>query len=214
MIDIHTHIIPGVDDGAKDVETSIKMILKEIECGVDTVVFTPHSYMNGFINKHKIIDSFNLFKTKLENYDIKYYLGQEIYFEKDTLDKLKNNEYLTINNTKFILIEFDSDINYEDLSEIIYSIRLIGFEPIIAHIERYNISIKDYYRLKKELNPLFQVNTSFVLEHKKTAKKMIKDRIIDYIASDCHSLNRRAPNLDNVKKILSKYPWLNIDRFN
>lgn len=214
MIDIHTHIIPDVDDGAKDVETSILMIKKEIECGVDTIVFTPHSYLHRFIDKEKIIDRFNLLKKELVNYDIKYYLGQEIYYEADTLDKLKNNKYLTINNTKYILIEFDYDIIYDDLVEIIYSIRLLGYEPIIAHIERYNISFKDYYRLKKEFNPILQVNCEFVLNHKIRAKRMIKDKIIDYIASDCHSLNRRRPNLDKVKKILNKYLYLNVDRFN
>lgn len=214
MIDVHTHIIPNVDDGARDIETSLLMIKKEIECGVDTVVFTPHSYLHRFIDKDKIIDKFNLLKSELVNYDIKYYLGQEIYYEADTLEKLGNNKYLTINNTKYILIEFDYDITYDDLVDIIYSIRLLGYEPIIAHIERYNISIKDYYRLKKEFNPLLQVNCEFVLKHKIKALKMINDKVIDYIASDCHSTNRRKPNLDKVKKILKKYSFLNIDRFN
>lgn len=214
MIDVHTHIIPNVDDGARDIETSLLMIKKEIECGVDTVVFTPHSYLHRFIDKDMIIDKFNLLKGELVNYDIKYYLGQEIYYEAYTLEKLKNNKYLTINNTKYILIEFDYDITYDDLVDIIYSIRLLGYEPIIAHIERYNISIKDYYRLKKEFNPLLQVNCEFVLKHKIKALKMIKDKVIDYIASDCHSTNRRKPNLDKVKKILKRYSFLNIDRFN
>lgn len=214
MIDVHTHIIPNVDDGARDIETSLLMIKKEIECGVDTIVFTPHSYLHRFIDKDMIIDKFNLLKGELVNYDIKYYLGQEIYYEADTLEKLKNNKYLTINNTKYILIEFDYDITYDDLVDVIYSIRLLGYEPIIAHIERYNISIKDYYRLKKEFNPLLQVNCEFVLKHKLKALKMIKNKVIDYIASDCHSTNRRKPNLDKVKKILKRYSFLNIDRFN
>ena len=100
-----------------------------------------------------------------------------------------------------------------ELEDIIYTIRLKGYEPIIAHIERYNINLKDYYKLKKDTNVLMQVNTKFLIQNKHMAKKMIKDKIIDYVASDCHSIDKRPPNLGSVKKIIEKYN-LNIDRFN
>ena len=216
MLDIHTHIIPGVDDGSKNIETSLEMIEREIEDGVDEIIFTPHSYCHGKVEKEKILESFNELDKilKEKQYNIKYYLGQEIYYEKDTKQRLKNNEYLTINNSKYILVEFDYYITLDELSDIIYSIRLIGYEPIIAHIERYNIKPKEYYILKKSTNVLLQMNAEFVLSNKRVAKKMIKDKIVDYIASDCHSMNRRSPNLGKIKKIINKYSHLNINRFN
>ncbi len=215
MLDVHTHIVPSVDDGASDLETSLKMIDLQINGGVDTIVFTPHSYCrHKDISKETILDSFKRLETVLkEKYpSLKYYLGQEIYYDKTTFDKLDNKEYISINNTKYILIEFEYYITKEELEDIIYTIRLKGYEPIIAHIERYNIPLKDYYTIKKDTNVLMQVNTKFVLENKHKAKKLIKDKIIDYIASDCHSLERRPPNLGLVKKLIEKYN-LNINRF-
>ncbi len=215
MLDIHTHIVPGVDDGAKDLNTSLSMIEKEINEGVDSIVFTPHSYCHKDVSKSEILDSFNKLENAIKEKfpTLKYYLGQEIYYDKSTFKKLENNEYISINNTKYILIEFDYYITLDELEEIIYSIRLKGYEPIIAHIERYNINLKDYYKLKEKTNVLMQVNTKFLIENKHKAKKMIKDKIIDYVASDCHSLDHRPPNLGKVKKIIEKYN-LNIDRFN
>ncbi len=215
MLDVHTHIVPSVDDGASDLETSLKMIDLQINGGVDTIVFTPHSYCrHKDISKETILDCFKRLETVLKDKypSLKYYLGQEIYYDKTTFDKLDNKEYISINNTKYILIEFEYYITKEELEDIIYTIRLKGYEPIIAHIERYNIPLKDYYTIKKDTNVLMQVNTKFVLENKHKAKKMIKDKIIDYIASDCHSLERRPPNLGLVKKLIEKYN-LNINRF-
>ena len=215
MIDIHTHIVPGVDDGAKDLNTSLSMIDLEINGGVDTIVFTPHSYCHKDISKDEILASYETLKTSIkEKYpNLKYYLGQEIYYDKTTYQKLDNKEYISINNTKYILIEFNYYVTIEELEDIIYTIRLKGYEPIIAHIERYNINLKDYYKLKKDTNVLMQVNTKFLIQNKHMAKKMLKDKIIDYVASDCHSIDKRPPNLGSVKKIIEKYN-LNIDRFN
>jgi protein-tyrosine phosphatase len=214
MLDIHTHIIPSVDDGSSSLEMSLSMIDLEIKGGVDEIVFTPHSYCHKDILKEDILKSFTILDNKLrEKYpNLKYYLGQEIYYDKTTFTKLENKEYISINNSKYILIEFNYYITLEELEDIIYTIRLKGYEPIIAHIERYNIDLKDYYTLKKNTNVLMQVNTKFVLENKHKAKRMIKDKIIDYIASDCHSTNNRCPNLDKVKKLVEKYN-LNINRF-
>lgn len=213
MIDIHTHILPNVDDGSNSLELSIEMIKKEISCGVNTIVFTPHSKRNEVIDKQILIDKYNEFIGNTKDMDVKCYLGEEIYYTKDTLNNIKNNLYLTLNNSKYLLIEFNSSTEYDEMENIIYNIKLLGYEVIIAHIERYNIDLYKYIDLKKSVNPLIQINVEFAAKNKRLVKKLIKKNVIDYIASDCHSMDKRCPNLDKVAKLLKKYPNINKNIF-
>lgn len=203
MLDIHTHILPNVDDGSADINTSIRLLELELENGVNKVICTPHqNYLNK--NKDLLVQKFNEFKNNI-NLDIELYLGSEIYYYKEFLKDLENNKLLTLNNSKYVLIEFSTTQN-TDIPEIVYSIKLKGYIPIIAHIERYSyLNKEDYLKIKNE-GALIQINaSSFNYSNtKKIIKYLLKNNLVDFVASDCHDLNKRSVDFSQIKKYILK----------
>ena len=210
MKDIHTHIIPCVDDGSPNLETSISMIKHEIAIGVDTIICTPHHIYHRY---EKTVDEikkqFDLLKEAVnkENLPVKLYLGQEICYtsREDQIKMLKEGQLLTINNTNRILLEFSFTREPEDISDVIYNFSVNGYEVIIAHVERYEwITLQKVEQLKKE-GALIQINSNSYLgmttwKEKRFTKKLLKKGLVDYVASDTHSF--RPSTLDkSLKKI-------------
>ena len=203
MIDIHTHILYGVDDGSPNSETSKFLIDEEIKNGVKKIILTPHQ--NEECKRTiELIERFESFKNEFKDYNIDFYLGSEIYYYSNMIDDLKRNELLTINNTKYVLVEFSTDIE-TDISSIIYDLKINGYLPIVAHIERYPyLSLKDYDEIKKN-GALIQVNSkSFERKiYNKRLKYLMKKNLVDFISSDCHNENRDI-DFSEVKKLISK----------
>lgn len=190
MIDIHSHVIFGVDDGACDIEQSIQIIEEMIKAGVTDLICTPHYRIGMFESTtEKIKNNFELLCKKVleRNLNINLYLGRETYYDKSII---KNLESYTINNKKVILIEF-SYTNDPDIIEVLYNINRLGYKVIIAHVERYNyLSFDDIVDLKSK-NVYIQINASTIVgkfghKQKKKAFKLIKAGVVDYIASDIH----------------------------
>jgi len=155
MIDIHAHIIQNVDDGSKSIEASIKMLQEEIKNGVSDIILTPHYRRHMFDTDGEDI---KLSFFKLQEYAkkldlrINLYLGQEIYCRnldsfKKTLQLLDEGKVFSLENTKYILLEF-SYIDDIDITEIAYTAVCHGYTPSIAHIERYKY-IDTVEKLKK-----------------------------------------------------------------
>ena len=199
MIDIHSHIIPNVDDGSKSMEESISMIKEELKLGVNSIILTPHFRRRMFeTSSDKIYLSFLNLQEEVKklNLNIDLYLGQEIYIHslegfKKTLEMISNKEIYTFSNTKYILIEFSytDDI---DITEAAYMATVKGYVPIIAHIERYQY-INSIEKVEEIMatGALVQVNASSVIgkdggKAKRFIKKLIKKGYIDFVASDIH----------------------------
>ena len=196
IIDIHSHIIPNVDDGSPNLETSIFLIEEQIKQCVTDIICTPH-YRRGMFEptKEEIIKNFNILKEEIQNRElnISIYLGQEIYLRRySSLDKILSEDRIhTMNNTKYLLLEF-SYTNELDLSEIVFSTKLKGYVPIIAHIERYEYVGLDEAIEIVEAGGLIQVNAASVIgihggRNKKRVKKVLKNGLVSFIASDIHS---------------------------
>ena len=210
MVDIHTHVIPYVDDGSPNLETSIAMIKHEIAIGVDTIICTPHHIFHRYEKSvEEIKKSFLLLKEAVEkeNLPIKLYLGQEICYthREDILKMLKDGKLLTLNNTNRVLLEFSFTREPEDLLDIIYNFGVNGYEVIIAHVERYEwISLEKVIALRNE-GAKIQINSNSYLgletfKEKRLTKKLLKLGLVDYVASDTHSF--RPSTLDkSFKKI-------------
>ena len=210
MIDIHTHVIPCVDDGSPNLETSIAMIKHEISIGVDTIICTPHHIYTRYEKSVKEIKAnFQLLKEAVEkeNLPIKLYLGQEIYFthKENILQMLKEGKLLTLNNTNRVLLEFSFHREPEDLLDIIYNFNVNGYEVIIAHVERYEwMTYQKVVALRSE-GALIQINSDSYLgytswKEKRFVRKLLKNNLVDYVASDTHSF--RPSTLDkSYKKI-------------
>ena len=207
MTDIHSHVLPLVDDGSNFYEKSFEMLEHAKKLGVDKMVLTPH-YKKGVYDlpAQKIIERYKDFceKVKERGIEIKLYLGQEIAFSPSFYEQLKSGEYLTLNGEKFVLIEFDY---FEpcDISDCVYNVKAMGYTPVIAHVERYlYLSNQNVIELKNE-GALIQVNSISVTGRhgrklKKKALSLIKLGLVDFIASDVHY--GRKNDLDLGYKII------------
>ncbi len=210
MIDIHTHILPGIDDGSDSVEESADMLGMLREQGVDTVVATPHFYIDR-------IDAAS-FLTERDAAAAKLYhglgnvekrpriaLGAEVEFYNElySLDVL---EQLCISGTKYILVEmpFDrwTDYTYQALGKLSFS---RGITPIIAHIERYiDMQKNDVIDRLIEVDALIQINSGFVTAKntRRKALSMIKKGMVCYLGSDCHNTSSRRPDIGEAYSII------------
>ena len=204
MIDIHTHVIPNVDDGSPNLETSIAMIKHEIDIGVTEIIATPHHIYKRYEKSVEEIKSqFQLLKDEVEkqNLPIKLYLGQEICYShrEDILGMLKSGKLLTLNNTNKVLLEFSFHREPEDLMDIIYNFGVNGYEVIIAHVERYTWMNLDKVKALRVEGAKIQINSNSYLglegfKEKWFVEKLLKLDLVDYVASDTHSF--RPSTLD------------------
>lgn len=208
MVDIHTHIIPFVDDGSKSIEQSIDMIKHEISIGVKRIYCTPHHILGKYMaDVETIKENFELLKQKVqeENLDVELLLGQEIYYtsRENIIDMLNNHKLLTMNNTKCILLEFSFVNEPDDIFELVYNFSCYDYKIIVAHVERYVwMTIDKVVGLRKE-GAIIQVNANSVIDQttrkeSRFVKKLLKKNLVDIIASDTHYF--RVSNLDKAVK--------------
>lgn len=211
LFDIHSHILPGVDDGSQFFDTSIQMIEEEIKNGVTDVILTPHFRYGkiGQLSKQDLIEAFQEFKEKVKDYPINLYLGSEIMLHGDFLEGMRKNEIISMNNSKYVLIEFNFGEDPLMIYEKTFNVTCLGYTPIIAHLERYvNFNLELAHSLKK-LGALIQVNTTSIDGNfgnviKKNAFALLKNKLVDFIASDAHSMRTRKPNLKNTLEFVKK----------
>lgn len=229
MIDIHNHIIPGVDDGSKDIETSIKMLEIAEADGIKTIAATPH-YLRGRYEApyETVLKMVNLLQNEARNRGLKIEIipGQEILIDNNTIKDYKEKKIGCINKTKYMLVELPMDKIPDYALDMIYELRLLNIKPILAHPERYEYIINNISTINEFANEgcLFQINTGSITgifgnKVQKTAEKLIKHRFCNFIASDSHSINRRRPGfkaaLDIIQKEDSYFPdMLNINTNN
>ncbi len=190
MIDIHSHILPCVDDGSESIANSLKMLSDLCEQGVTDVFLTPHHRFNFDKSPEELSSEFEKFKAVAKaELPINLYLGQEIFVEENIKSLVGENKVLSMNGSEYILLEF-SYSQQTDISEIVYELSAMGKKPIIAHVERYSyLTIDDIYDIKNE-GGLIQVNADAVISKnraiKKLIKKLFKEDLIDFVASDYH----------------------------
>ena len=201
FVDIHSHILPGIDDGAKNIEDSIKIISKLKNLGFSKIIGTPHTYPGLYNNtSNDIIDSYKSICDKFSQ-DITIDYASEYLIHDDILEKCNNGDLLTINKN-YLLIEMsyiDMPVNFY---EIVFELRLQNYIPILAHPERYRFlfkNFKEFYKLKK-YGCLFQLNIFSLVGYygadiAKIANKLIKNNLIDCMGTDIHNY-KQLKNFD------------------
>lgn len=214
LIDIHCHILPGLDDGAENLEQSTNMIKIAYEDGIRKIIATPHYHIGRPIadsNERKealgrlqdVIGDLGL--------DITVYAGNEIYYFSEAMDKLNDELINTMAGSRCILIEFDPGSEYTRIQKAVSESVINGYVPIIAHIERY-ICITDNIKRCEELvkmGALIQVNAQSTMgvsgkTIQKFIKKILKKHLVSFIASDAHSDVKRRPILCECYKYIQK----------
>lgn len=218
LTDIHAHIIYGVDDGARTLEESLKLISMAAEQGIKKIIATPHTMPE--ITSDEIVKKLNIIKSKVkeENIDCKLYTGQEIFYSEKAIEHLKNGRYLTLADSEYILVEFDPGSSYGYIKMATRDFIFAGFIPIFAHVERYCCLQKDD-RLDeiREMGALFQMNYTSLnggIFNKNTAwcKSKIKEGYISFMATDMHRTDKRKPDTKKAIDWLCRYANDNLSK--
>ena len=215
MIDFHSHILHGVDDGAKDEEMTIDMLKLAKKSGTNGIVVTPHFFRGRFEvpyeNIKKEVDK--LKKLSQENdINIEIYCGQEVYYTDKILESFQYGDIATIENSRYMLIEFNlREFPVDEVINDIYELQLKGIAPIIAHPERYKKFIEAPELINKFIKEgfLFQLNTGSIVgdfgrDVKKTAELFIKHKIYSVIGSDGHRSQVRTTDMTAGIKTIEK----------
>lgn len=214
MVDIHTHIIPNVDDGSKSVEDTFTLFKEAEKAGFTDIILTPH-YIKEYYETDTEIREFwvkSLQKTldKLE-IPINVYIGNEIYICEDMDKLIFENKVSCLNNSKYVLFELPINSNVKYLDQIIFRIFNLGKIPIIAHPERYSFIQNDIPYAKKlhEKGVLFQSNYGSILglygkEAQKTIEKLLRQDLISFMASDVHKPGTIYSAIEESKEKIEK----------
>lgn len=218
MIDIHSHIVFGVDDGPSTKEESLALLRKAFSQGVRVIVSTSHRRKNMFETPEEIImtnfkEVKKLVQKELPDLTILY--GAEIYYSQDALEKLESKEIPTLNDTQYALIEFSTRTPYWEIRNALSKILLLGVTPVIAHIERYDELENNKKRVKEliDMGCYTQINSSTVLKprlfgdkyrlFKKRAQYFLSHNLVHCVASDMHNLSSRPPYMKQAFDAIS-----------
>lgn len=214
MIDIHTHITPGVDDGISTLEESMVALQKEQEEGVHTVVLTPHLTCG----KSSIDDVSHLIQAmrrlKMHTPYLHLLMGCELMLNDDVKQSLASGIYIPIEGTHYLLCEGnvrkETSAFTECFDYYIQEVLAHGYTPIVCHIERYfheGVDL-DYIRYLKQLGAIMQANTTSLLSPNtsivyQNTIALLDEQLIDIFASDTHQANGfRSPNFRQAVKVL------------
>lgn len=212
IIDIHNHSLSNVDDGAKDLQESINNIKYLKNLGITDIILTSHynpnlNYIVSVLDRKKLLKTL---KDACQELNVNLYLGNEVYIhEANTIiDLLNENKITTLNNSKYLLLEFPFSHKINHLDVIICELNELGIKPIIAHPERYSyLTIADLKKLL-EYDCLLQCNISSIIGHygksaKKRIKELLKQNMVSFLATDFH--HHKDKDLEKSLKKLKKY---------
>lgn len=217
MIDIHSHILPGLDDGSQDIETSLSMLKIAQKSGTDTMIATPH-YFAGYYETEsdKILQHVKELneKTRENNINVKILPGEEICIDNHTVDLFEKGSIISLNDTSYMLLEFPLDKLPKNAEDVFYELSIRGVKPILAHPERYLFFIQKPSLINDFIGECyFQINTGsikgiFGKKVQKTALIYMEHGLCNFIASDAHSTGRRCPGV--IKEGINEAVYENI----
>lgn len=214
-IDMHCHVLPGLDDGAKDIDTSLQILEMAYKEGIRGIIATPH-YHGGHYeatsetigNKYEILKTIASVKYK----DLQIYTGNEIYYYQSVTDWLNDGQVLSLAGSHYVLLEFSPSVEYRELELATRNVSGNGYLPILAHIERYRCLTKHIDKVQNliDMGAYIQINTEALLGEvgftiKQYVKKLCKYDMVDFIATDTHSVHRRRPCMKECAEYLTKH---------
>lgn len=212
-IDIHNHCLPNVDDGAKNKEESLEMLRCTYDQGIRDIIVTPHfKKIKRGRTKEEIQRKLREMQEALDNekIDLKLHIGCELFYSSRSIEYLENNIIATLADSSYILIEFYPDEEFRKIREATYELLAAGYVPILAHVERYQY-LSDLSKVVEliELGALIQVNVASILgkQGRKTTKyvnTLLKNRLVHFVATDAHDMDRRRPRLLECVHYLEK----------
>ncbi len=211
-IDIHSHILPYMDDGARDEEMSLAMLRIAESEGITDIIVTPHYRQGHYKGERKDIEK-ALAKMreqmKKENIHINLYPGNEIYYRSELEEKFDSGALSTMNDTEYVLVEFSPMEDFMYIRSAVEDLLSIGYTPIIAHIERIQCVEKnlEHAQTLKRMGCELQVNAASALGEvgfwcKRFVHKLLKEQLVDYIGTDAHNVVNRPPKIKKCAEML------------
>ncbi|HYG52179.1 MAG TPA: CpsB/CapC family capsule biosynthesis tyrosine phosphatase [Flavobacteriales bacterium] len=221
--DMHSHFIPGIDDGAQTIDDSLALIAEMKALGYAKVITTPHimgdTYKNG---KHNILPGLELVRAAVneKSIDIVVEASAEYYIDADLEDKIRARDMLPFSNN-YILFEMPFVSEPPNLGSIIFELQLGGYKPVMAHVERYPFWFTNFNKIidLRDKGVFIQMNITsltgiYGLPTKKIAEKLIDEKMVDFLGSDCHHLGhieliKKACHLPYLEKAIKNCELLN-----
>jgi protein-tyrosine phosphatase len=202
LTDIHCHLLYGVDDGSRDIETSLKMLDRAKEEDIDKIVLTPH-FRHGMFpyELDRIERHFKELKPFARQKGIDLRLGCEYHVDSDIVSNLESGRIHSLNDSEYVLTEYSHDTDAGYILEWTGELQSRGYVPIVAHIERY-ACMKDHDLLirLRNMGAMLQINADALLGKegfgtKNFCRKLVKNGLCDIVASDSHGIEKRVNHL-------------------
>jgi protein-tyrosine phosphatase len=213
MVDIHHHLLPGLDDGSPDLETSLAMARMAVADGITHVICTPHASSRYAFSPELIGEKLSILREALtaESIPLNLASGCDFHLGYDNIkDAIANPRKYSLNSTDYLLIELPDHGLSTSLEEIFYQLRLARHTLILTHPERNPTLQRDHVRLASWLREgmLVQITTSSVLGNMgKAAEKMshalLANRWVHFLATDAHNLTRRPPRMAEARDLVA-----------
>ena len=213
-IDMHCHILPGVDDGAQSIEDTKAMLKIAYEEGIRTVIATPHHHDRRGKGTIDVLQKRLALTEKLIGelgYDMQIWLGMEVFFGQDVLEELSTGAIATMGGSGYILLEFSPEDEFAYIQRAVQKVQMKGYRVIIAHAERYQCLLKDLdaVRYLVDMGAYIQVNASSVLGGmfstvSKFVRKMMKEHLVHLVGTDAHGIVHRSPKMREAAEFVAK----------
>lgn len=211
FIDIHCHILPGLDDGPSDINGSLEMLKIASEDGISNIFATPHIIPGLYDNNGgTIMSSLEEFRRHIPD-AVKIFYGADVRISVDLLESVKTGEVPTLNGSGYMLVELPQYVVPPNVDNLIFNLRHRGIIPVITHPERHLRLMQDLPALAKlrDSGALCQITAMSITGElgkgiQKISMTMVKKGLVDFVASDAHDPVKRRPVLSQAYKAVKK----------
>ena len=215
-VEMHCHILPGIDDGAEDIKQSLQMLRIAMDHEIVGAIVTPHGSARNASRERaeKIRKLCRIFRAQAERrFDVVFpvFPGQEIMYSSEVRRYIDEGKLLTMADTRYVLLEFMPQTPYSMLFGAVREMRMGGYVPILAHVERYN-ALREGDRLEEliDAGAKIQMNYSSVggSWHSQTTKwcrSKLKEQQVDFLSTDMHDSVYRSPDTEAAEKWMQKH---------
>ena len=214
FVDLHSHILPGVDDGSRNMDETVRMLHIAYNEGIRTIFATPH-YMAGAKNRpvdqlRAICDEVQKEAAKIDP-NMRILLGNEIYYSESVLEAIQSGAALTLAGSRYVLIEFSPKEMFNNMFRALSGLISGGYLPIVAHMERYGCLHRNKDRTEEliSLGCYLQMNCSSLIgglldKDAKYHRRLVEQGMIHFLGSDCHDDKVRMPSMARAWKQMQK----------
>ena len=213
-IDIHSHILPGIDDGAENFEMSMRMLRTAEENGIGSIILTPHNKPGRHNASPESIQALleRLREEAVQNgIGVKLYAGNEIYYRSGVVEMLEERKACPMAGSSYVLLEFGPMDDYDYIRQGIYQVQSGGYQPILAHGERYESLASSLKRVEGlvRMGCYIQVNAGSIMgdngfASRRFTRSLLKWELVHFVATDAHKDKGRAPYMRRCGEYLAK----------